>query len=457
MQLFDGKPFGLEHRGHGPLLLAGMVTLAYLTSFYGAFQFDDYNVIVNNDTVHSFSVWLHDLPRGIRPLLKLSYVFNWVSGAGLPGFHLVNFAIHLVNVFFVYQLTLKVAGNDLERPAVAAFIGAGIFALHPLQTEAVTYLCGRSASLATTFYLGGILAHVRGRDAETGFSFRLLPPLLFIAAMLTKETAVTLPFALLLWEIVRGEVRTGVRAALRTQWLYWLILLFFVVALLVHPRYGSLLEYSFDIRGWRQNLLNQVNGVWYLLSRLFILNGMNIDPDLPPVTAVDVMLIGKAALLSSLAAIGLVTLRRLPWLGFGIFWLFLHLVPTNSFVPRLDLVNDRQAYLPLAGLAATAGCAATAILSRWSKRLAGIAVLLIFVTLAGFTASRNHAFRSEISLWEDAAEKSPRKPRVFNNLGYAYSQAGRSEEACLAYRKAVTLDPAYLLARNNLASFCRSP
>src|ERR1700730_3248460 len=69
--------------------LVGAVGLTYLNAFWGVFQFDDYNVIVDNPAIHSWSGWLHDL-QGIRPLLKLSYALNWTAGLGLFGFHLFN-------------------------------------------------------------------------------------------------------------------------------------------------------------------------------------------------------------------------------------------------------------------------------------------------------------------------------------------------------------------------------
>jgi hypothetical protein len=68
------------------LLLAAVVAVVYLNSFRGVFQYDDYNVIVDNGGVHTWGAWLAGLPRGIRPLLKFTYTLNWTSGLGLLGF-----------------------------------------------------------------------------------------------------------------------------------------------------------------------------------------------------------------------------------------------------------------------------------------------------------------------------------------------------------------------------------
>jgi protein O-mannosyl-transferase len=424
----------------GLFFILGLAFLAYLNSFSGAFQFDDFTVIVQNARVHSFSAWLHDLGSGIRPLLKLSYLLNWLTGPGTTGFHAVNLLVHLGNTMLLYFLARKFAGT-----AAPALVAAGIFALHPLQTEAVTYICGRSASLAALFYLAGLLAHAEARDNPAGKGSRWLAPLLFICALLVKETAVTFPAALLLWDLTRGK---NFRGHLRTAWPCWLVLFLAGIALLAHHRYGALLQYSFAIRPWRENLLLQSRSIVYLVSRLFALSGMNIDPE-PASVPLSALVLGVVGL-GALAAAGFASLRPYPWLAFGILWFLLHLLPTNSVVPRLDPVNDRQAYLPLAGFAIAAGIAAQALLQRYGTRLGKCSAALLMVILAIFTFVRNRDYRSEIALWEDAARKSPNRARVHNNLGYAYFLAGRHAPARDEFLAALRIDPHHSLARNNL-------
>jgi len=440
---------GLSAVEPGLFFVLGITVLAYLNAFAGAFQFDDYNVILGSAKAHSFSAWFGDLPHGIRPLLTLSYLLNQLSGGGAAGFHLVNLLIHLVNVGLVYRLARSLALSCQVEPGRGATLASAIFALHPLQTEAVTYLSGRSSSLAALFYLTALLLHEKARQKGVNSRLYRLTPLCFLAALLAKETAVTLPLALLLWDMAkRGPGR--VRDHFRAEWRSWLLLPVLLVALLLHPRYGALLEYSFDIRSRGENLLSQGNAVCYLLSRLLILTGMNIDPDLRPVTRVDGALALRIAFLAVLAATGLATLRRHPWLGFGILWFLLHLVPTNSLVPRLDLVNDRQAYLPMAGVALTVGLALGFLADSWNRRCLRAAAAGLFMVLALSTFLRNRDYRSEIALWEDTVGKSPDKARPHNNLGYAYLVAGRHREARVEFLTALRIDPEYPLAAANL-------
>lgn len=434
-------------RRFGPsLLLLGTVAAAYLNSFAGVFQFDDYNVIVDNPAVHAWSAFLEGLPRGIRPVLKLSYTLNWTCGLGVFGFHLVNVALHAGNALFLYCLGRRLDGSGARFPALCAAL---LFALHPVQTEAVTYISGRSVSLMSLLYLGSVTTYMQGREEGSRLLLHGLSPVLFLLAALAKETAFTLPFALALCETARG-VRHGWRRAARAQAVHWALLAAFSVFVLAHPGYGPLLEYSFDIRSAPANLLVQMRGIAWLVSGLLLLRSPNIDPDLP--AGVDWTLSGALAVF--LLAVALIAGLGGLWKGwaggFGVLWFLLHLVPTNSFIPRLDVANDRQLYLASWGLFLALSRGATALGRWWGERRVLAAVAILSVLLGALTVLRNVSYQSEIALWEDTAQRSPRKARVRNNLGYAYEQAGRLAEAESEYRRALSIDPGHSRARANL-------
>jgi tetratricopeptide (TPR) repeat protein len=436
----------------------GAVLVAYANAFGGDFQFDDYNVIVGNPAVHSLSAWFADL-RGIRPLLKLTYAVNWISGLGLFGFHLFNVAFHAANGVMVYLLLRRFGGASARggepRPyEVPALFAALLFALHPVQTEAVTYVSGRSMSLMAFFYLGSLLAYVRGRESASKAWLYVVSPVLFVLALLTKETAVTLPVAILLWEAAgRDDRGNRVRSIFRAQAVHWGILFAALVSLVLHPGYARFLSSNLGIRNLGDNLLIQIDGISYLLYQLVRPSRLNIDPTFAEVAGWTWGLAGEALVLGSLLAAGIASLRRRPWLGFGVLWFFLHLLPTNSIIPRLDAANERHLYVAGIGLF----FAAAVQLREWSLRLAadrrivraGAAVLLVVLGL--ITVSRNHDYRSEIALWESSVRADPRNARAFNNLGHAYALAGESEKAGSAYREALRLNPGYDLARRNLA------
>lgn len=429
------------------LLLAGTVVAVYLNSFRGVFQFDDYNVIVDYAGVHTWSGFLASLPRGIRPLLKFTYTLNWTCGLGLFGFHLLNVTLHAANAVMLFFLARKIGG-----PSVCPFVAllpAFLFAVHPVQTEAVTCISGRSVSLMTFFYLGSLLAYLRGRERGRGVLSRTLSPILFVLAVASKEVAITLPIAMVLCEAARHE-RNGWKEAFRAQAVHWMLLFFFAVLFLAHYGYGRLLEACFGIRGAASNLLTQIHGIAYLLSRLVRPHDLNFDPDLPVFSGWANVLLPETSLLSALLAAGVFGLKKRSLAGFGILWFFLHLVPTNSVIPRLDVANERQLYLASWGLFLAVAAGAELLREKWGARwLTPVAAVLVIV-LGGLTVSRNTVYRSEIALWEDTVGKSPGKARAWNNLGYSYDQGGRFREAEAAYLRALRIDPGYAHARGNL-------
>ncbi len=441
-----------------PLILFGAVLALYTSAFGGAFQFDDFLVIVDNPAVHSWSAWWQDVRgKGIRPLLKASYTLSWTLGLGSLGFHLFNVFVHAANTVMLYAiglLTLRSgSGLEPEQRRSLCFLAVLIFALHPVLTESVTYISGRSASFMAFLYLGSFLAYLYGRTAEKPLFIFLLSPLLFAASFGVKETAITLPAVLLIWELVlRPDGAIHWRRILGYQAMHWMLLAVVAGYLAIGERYRYFFQVSFEIRSIGENLLTQIHGVTYLFSRLFFFNRLNIDPDLPVFTEWHTVLTLSVLFLCLLLGLAVLNLKKRPWLSFGILWFFLHLLPTNSLIPRIDVANERALYLAAWGILFPLSIAVFSWIRNRSRNpliFWGMAAILC-IPLAGFTVERNLVYKCEISLWEDTVSKSPLKPRPHNNLGYSYSRAGRYEEAGDAYLKALRLDPRYAPARKNL-------
>jgi tetratricopeptide (TPR) repeat protein len=140
--------------------------------------------------------------------------------------------------------------------------------------------------------------------------------------------------------------------------------------------------------------------------------------------------------------LGILNLRRRPWIAFGILWFFLQLAPTNSIVPRLDVANDRQLYLASWGL-----FLALCIQLRHLPNLAFAGIALLF---AAASIVRQLDYRDEIVLWESSVALAPWNARGHNNLGYAYQLAGRPADARREYQAALLIDPRHAKARMNL-------
>lgn len=434
-----------ESTRHVLVWLVLAVFVSYANTLTGSFQFDDFNVIVNEAQVHSWSNWYATLGNGIRPLLKLSYTANWTMGLGVIGFHLTNMLIHLLNTYLVYRLSQLFVQQQTRSAALrhVPLLAALLFAVHPIHTEAVSYISGRSASLMALLYLAALLSYVMGRTQHKPLYVTVFTPLLFVLALAVKETAVTLPFALLLWEVSFGG---RWRLALKPQWTSWLVLTIAAVFFLLSNSYLSQMERSAGLNSIEGNLATQLAGFVYLLQQFALPLCLNIDPDLPLLHN-----LAEAALpiAITVALLGLMVAcwRRRPWISFTLGWAMLHLIPLYVPLPRIDIANERQLYLATWPLLLALSIELTFLLEGWKWRSVAAGLLITCIAL---TVTRNQVYRNEITLWEDTVAKSPNKARVHNNLGYAYLLAQRKEEARRELTIALQLDPNLYQAQYNL-------
>lgn len=436
-----------------PLLLCVAVGVAGANGLRGAFQFDDFKVIVDAPGVHSLSAWLDGL-GGIRPLLKLTYALNWAADPAPWGFHLVNLALHAANACLAFALLRRIpreGGGPGERAGALAFGAALVWALHPVQTEAVTYVCGRSTSLMAGLSLASLLAHLRSREAPRPGAWRAASLLLFLLAALAKETALILPAAVWLLEAVLRPGQ-GWRAGLRAAAPHAALAAGLALGFLFMPGPRGLLDASLSLRPPAANLAVQVDAWTYLATTWMWPARLNIDPGLETAGGWTAFRALGALGFLGLALTGVLALRRRPALAFALLWTLLHLLPTNSLLPRLDLVNERQLYLPGLGLAFLLATGAFALAEglRFPPRAASTALALLALGLGALTVRRNRDYRSEIALWTRSVAANPANPRAHNNLGWAFQLAGERGQARACFRRALELDPAYATARANL-------
>jgi tetratricopeptide (TPR) repeat protein len=441
------------NRRAAALLIVGLALLAWWNAFAGSFQFDDFKVIVDNTAVASLQAWWQSMP-GIRPLLKLSYALNrvWAGNAadrGLFGFHAVNLALHIGNALLLYALARRLLA-ELPGAEPAALLTALLFVLHPVQSEAVTMISGRSMSLMALFYFASLLTYLDGRRAVSLVSFA--------AALATRETAITLPFALLLIERLRTPALPLSESLARTRE-HWLLAGMAATALLLLPAFQHLAAVSLATRSLSDNLITQSAALLYLLKQTLWPIALDADPVLPLFAGWNPFWIASVALLATLIGGACVAWRKAGmarWFGFGMFWFWLHLAPTNSLLPRLDLANERHLYLADAGLCLLAAVWLVGRLHARPRLLAGVVIPLLCVLVLA-TQARNRVYLNEVTFWQDVAAKNPGNGRAFNNLGYALAGAGQTAEALLAYEHALQLQPSDFTARLNRRALCREP
>jgi hypothetical protein len=431
-------------------ILVAAIGGAWATSFGGIWQFDDWNVIVNEPRVASLAAWWGAMP-GIRPLLKLSWAVNHASGLGIAGYHALNLAIHATAALLALRLLRGVAGRTGATGSAvraAPLLGALVFALHPVQVESVTYLSGRSASLAGALALGSAVAWLSGRERNAGWLSWGVSPLLFAAALGAKETAVALPAALLLLEAVDARRPFRWRAALGSIAPHLGVLTVAAGLFAASPAYGRMVAASASLRSPMVNVLTQVDAVAWLSGQVLRPDRLVADPWLPAVERLGARVALEGAALLGALLLGLALLRRRPAVAFGILWFALWLPSSGWWLPRPDPANERQLYLSILGPGWLAGL----WLSPWAVaggiRRAAVAALVVVLGCA--TALRSLVYADEVRFWEDVVAKAPANPRGHANLAVALAARCRIPEAEAGLERALELDPGYVRAAVNL-------
>jgi protein O-mannosyl-transferase len=451
-------PAGAPPGGAGRASLAVLVLAtcaAHATSFQGGFQFDDWRVIVGDPRVQSVAAWWGAMP-GIRPLLKLTYALNVASGAGLVGFHAVNLLVHLASAILAWRLLLALGQRlrPLERfgagalPPWTALLGALLFSLHPVQVESVTYLSGRSSSLAGALALASAVAFVVGRERGRGLLVHLASPLLMVASLLVKEGAIVLPAALLLLEAVDLRRPFSWRAALWAVSAHLAVAALAAGALLAAPTYRSMLAGSLSLRSPLAEVLTHARAVAWLTGQLVPLRGLVADPGLAPVAGWSTGAALAALGIAGAAVAGLLLLRRSPVPSFATCWFLCWLAPQGWWLPRPELASERQLYLALLGPAWLV--AVIASWPAWPRALRLGAAAALVAILGATTAVRSRVYRDEVTFWSDVVRKAPASARGHANLGYALALACRPGEAEAELVRAAALDPDDVRVRVNL-------
>lgn len=449
-----------------PLVLVGLTVFAYANTFDGEWHLDDYTYIIEDGSTGDVAARARGLLSDNRGLGRLTFTLNYLAGGfSPPGYHVVNLLIHLANAFLVFLLTravlvaprLDTRASDGERETLAWGV-ALLFAVHPLQTEAVTYVVQRWTALAATFYLGALLAMISylrsGR--RSAYAAALACALL---ALRTKELAVTLPLAFFAmgWAFYRPEEGGPRRRRLATLLPMLLLVAVVPVTNYLFPHYNAV-SGNRVADALRETTL--ISPFEYLLTQFGVVPaylrlalwpaGLNLDHDVRLVRSlVDPAAFVPLALLAALAAAAVLARRSAPLVLFGTGFFVLTIAPESSLLPITDLMFEHRMYLPLVGLL-LAVVGLLRALPRVAPRVPALLVLLA-IPLALVARQRNEVWRTETALWTDAASKSPRKARPHQSLGLAHARAGRLAEAERELRVAIACDSSFADPYVNLA------
>jgi len=458
----------------GPTVIVAAVLLAYANGLTGPFIYDDIDSIPANNHLHG--LWplrsaLSAPPRSSvsgRPIVCLSLALNYsLGGLNVRGYHVFNIAVHLACALLLFGIVRRtlvspVFAGRFDRAALPlATATALIWSVHPLQTEAVTYIIQRTELLMGLFYLLTLYSSIRGwRGSRLWFGAAVISCTL---GMGSKEVMVSAPLLVLLYDrtFISGSFRTALR---RHAGLYvplaatWALLIWLTIP---GPRRYSA-GANLGVSPW-EYLLTQAGVIlWYLRLTVWP-HPLTISYDGWPVAHHLIDALPQGLAVTAMLAATAWALRRRSPIGFLGAWFFLILAPTSSFVPIVtEIAAERRMYLPSAAVVLVAVVAGHTMLRRLAGRLAlpgGIAsgigagaVLALTTSLAIGTALRNRDYRSEYAIWEDAVRKRPDNPQAQYALGDALAAQGRYEEAITRYREALRLKPEFPEALNNLGN-----
>ena len=472
------------------IVLAGLVV--YANSFQGVFVFDDLAAIQENPTIRS--LWplhrvLFPAPHPIlegntvqgRPLLNLTFALNYAAGGlKLWGYHAGNLAIHLLAalaLFGIVRRTLLLPAHREKMENGAEWLALAVallWAVHPLQTESVTYLAQRAESLVGLLYLLTVYLAIRGFNSARPWGWYAASAAVCALGMTAKELMATAPVLVLLydWTFVAGSLRTGWRArrgfyaALFASWAVFAAVLVGtggsslanVVALFSQLGGGAVSSDSEHNIPWHEYALTQFGAIVHYLRLSLWPHPLVLDYGYAVANSFwEVAL--PAIVVAGLLAGTVMALRRRHWAGFLGAWFFLILAPTTSVIPlSRQTMAEHRMYLSLAAVVVLVVLGGNAAWRKWAahrrngRAIAAASAAAVLAALSWRTIARNRDYRSDLSIWRETVAHCPTNFRAQHNLGMVMHRLGRGAEAGAQFRKALELSPTYAVGHGSLGN-----
>ena len=455
-----------------------------------SWHLDDYDTIVANTQLHFsdlspesvYNSFFSRSDKLFRPVACLTFGLNWYIGKGqVAGFHIVNLGIHILTAFFLFMAVSnlyqspRLRGESYNRIFFIALLTAVLWALNPVQTQGVTYIVQRMASLAAMFYVMAIYCYLKGRIStikshqKIYFAFCLTG---FLLALGSKENSMALPLSLFLLEIIFFQNMDNPKARKKIILFSTIISFLLILSALIYFTLGDgfpLLNNGYSKRSFTlsQRLMTESRIVILYISQLFYPNPLrlSIEHDIQISSSLfnPWTTLAAICLIISLIGLALAGVRKRPVIGFAVLFFFLNHIIESSFLP-LELIFEHRNYLPslfffwpiAVGLIKLMG---DYRIKRPSiSRVVGGGIVVLVMLFATSTYVRNMTWGTEKTLWEDAMQKAPGRARPAYNLAkYHYVRQGRLDEALQLYSRSLNLEastPAYsrALALNGMAS-----
>ncbi|MFH1054518.1 MAG: tetratricopeptide repeat protein [Candidatus Altiarchaeota archaeon] len=446
------------------VLVAVVTSLAYSNIFQNEFVYDDYTFIVKWNATRSLgnipSFFTGELPHGhsgvYRPVRGVFYAVGyWLWGVNPAGYHLQSLFVHLTCTILVYFIALEVAESG-----VIALMTAIVFGVHPVHTEAVTFMTASFDVIGVAFFLSSFLLYLRSggdwRRVEYVFSAAFA-----VLAFLTYEVTLTLPLMIVLYDACFRKAKR------RSVGGYWVKIPYFMLAafyFLVRSLILELPRGQYFAGSFYYTMLTMSKAFVKYVSLTLFPVGLSLEHTLPggisshidsnlmgvvfAQTILDSDVLFSMAVILTLVVIMVKCLRRYPIVSFCIGWFIIGLSPVSNIIPQPVVMAERYLYLPSFGFC---------LLFSWVvyqgfRKDKWLALVFVFVVLAyaGLTISRNYEWRDQMTLWSKTAERSPGSALPHLDLGIEYARHGMADAATEEFKKTLDINPDIAEAHNNL-------
>jgi hypothetical protein len=462
------NPDRTDHTRLHLLVIAAIAFLVYANSLSNGFVFDDEIVIRGDQSIRTLS----SIPRYFvggegspmvmgtyyRPLLSSSYALDFASGALRPlAYHLTNVLIHVANCLLLFWLLRMIFERSQSRfKSYATFIGAALFAVNPIHTEAVAWISGRSDSLCFTFFVLGFIGYLAYSRRRRSL-FAVLTVVCYILSLFAKEMAITFPAVIILYDLIvnNARARAGFGRRVPVYSALVIVSLLYLVArwaaLRDMPRENSFLYFHGKEASTVVYTMLQTIPVYFRLSLAPFGMLYHYGGALPYRTSFwNGAVVFAVVLLAALLSLAYYLRKRMPVVAFGLLFFFVTLLPVMNIVPTVNLMAERFLYIPSVFLSLVVGAV---ILKYCSARNVKTVLALSAVVLAGYgymTIARNAAWKTDDSLYMSAAGR--RGTLVYTNIGGIYARKGQYGVAERYFKKALDLRSDDMLANTDLAA-----
>ena len=448
--------------------VAGLVALTfacYANSLGNGFVFDDHTLALRYSRAESLGEAL-GVMRTYRPVRTLSYALDyWIWGENAFGFHLSNVLLHAAAVSLFFFLVRRITGKLL-----VSIVAAAIFAAHPLQTDAVSYISGRRDVLFALFYLAAFLSYLSYSSKRSIRSLAMFA-VFWALGLMSKEMAVSLPAVIFLWNFcdlwgkqsgtgLRRAAATARAAFIKDRWLYMLLaaaaLGYALYMIFVWNASGRVTGEGVEYWGgsFFTNLLMAVRvQAWYLKQLVYptpiaqYQGAFDISYSLLDWRVMLAVAVVGAAVAASFRLLGKDRLMAFAALSY-----FVMLAPVSQIIPHHEIAADHFLYLPMTGFALLVALALKSIAAKdaESRRYAYAGALILIVVFGALTVVRNRDWKDDLSVWQANYASVPTSPRAAYNLGGMYlgSDPGKAESL---FKQSLASDPEFEFAYLALA------